>query len=396
MKPSQQKPGHFFNVSLSGRPLAVLSALGIVVSTSGCAALSKAVRSVFVGPEVEFTRTAPATEDLPGITTVAVAKFGGKADDAAAIAGHLGTSLSNSGRFQVVERARLESLAQEKGCAPDEVTCVAGMLPASAIVVGDVTQSSYDEHVETDTYECEKDKKKTTCTSRTRKGSARVAANLRLVDTATGKVLYQRQINEVHSDSSYADGGDSPAALDSAAMLETGRQLVADNFFSAIAPHPVVETIELESDGDIPELERGNDLLVATEYASATQIFEAGIQRVESAKEMDNDVKGKAYYDLGVAQAILGDFEPALKNLRQATSLDPENDDWAMVLAKVSTWKGESAAVTRQLAYANAAPSTSAVAAVEPAAATEPEAVAEADTTTPTDQKGVASGAGNE
>ena len=102
---------------------------------SGCstiASMTKAVGSIFSGPEVEYAHQAPASEDLPNTHSIAIARVGGKQEDADAITGHLGTWIASSGRFELVERERLETVMKEKGCSASDPGCLSGALTASA------------------------------------------------------------------------------------------------------------------------------------------------------------------------------------------------------------------------------------------------------------------------
>jgi hypothetical protein len=324
----------------------VISALPML----GCGALAKMVEGVFGGPDASFTRVRPAEEDLANTSTIAVSEIEGRPEDVNAVSGHLGTWLSSSGRFAVVEREKLAQIAQEKGCAPGDVACVSGALPASAMVLGTVTPSTYSENLETNTYKCKQDGKDATCTERIRKGAARASVNLRLVDTATGKVLFQRLVTKTVGDSKSSYDG-VPEPIDSGRLTEEARRQAALEFFEAISPHESTEEVELETDGALPSLERGNDAFKAGNLKTALQEYQSAVAMAEASKDINPEAKARAYYCAGVALGAIGKYDEAIERLNQAHKLN-QDEDWARMTARVSLWKAEAARVEKQLAFA--------------------------------------------
>jgi tetratricopeptide (TPR) repeat protein len=320
-----------------------------LVFVSGCGALTKIVEAVAGGPEASITRLEPAAEDLPSVTTIALGSIEGKSEDTANIAGVLGEALSRSQRFDVAERDRLDVLAKENGCSPQEVSCVAKVLPASAIVLGRVTQAAYRENVDSSSYDCKRNGKDAKCVTRTRKGTARVAADLRLVETASGKVLLQRRIMKTEQTETRAED-DQPEAIDSGALLELARAGVARDFFAALSPHEVYEQVPLEHDGDLPDLDRGNDLMKQQDLAGAVAAYQRAAKAVEASPSLDKNVKAKAYYCLAVGLAGQERYDEALAELGKAQKLAP-NEDWAKLAERMTTWRADAAAVSRQLAF---------------------------------------------
>jgi tetratricopeptide (TPR) repeat protein len=325
-------------------------ALGFV---SGCAALTKIVEVVTGGPEASIARVEPAAEDLPSVTTIALGSIEGKPEDTGNIAGVLGEALSRSQRFDVAERDRLDLLAKENGCSAQEVSCVAKALPASAIVLGRVTQAAYRENVDSSSYDCKRNGKDAKCVTRTRKGTARVAADLRLVETASGKVLVQRRIMKTEQAETRADD-DQPEAIDSGALIERARAGVARDFFAALSPHEVYEQVPLEHDGDLPDLDRGNDLMKQQDVAGAVVAYQRAAKAAEANTSLDKNVKAKAYYCLAVGLAGQQQYEAALTEIGRAQNLAP-NEDWAKLAERITAWKAAAAAAARQFAFRQSA-----------------------------------------
>lgn len=347
------------------RHVALAAATGMILTGTGCGMLQTLG---LASEEAHITRTAPAQNDLPTTTTIAISSLDGKQEDAVAISAALGELIGNSGRYQLVERERFEALSQERGCTLADLTCVSAALPATAVIVGSVVAASYSEGTKRETYECERDKKKTTCTTLTRQGTANSSANLRLVEASSGKVLLQKFVTKRAQASTRGGDGSEPDAIDSFGLMESVRREVAAEFAQAIAPYQVTETVDIEDDGDIPELGKGNDQLEAGQLEDALALYEAGVERAENSKEIDASEKAAAHYNVSIGLAALGRFDDALASLKKALELVDE-EDWQDLQLRMIRWKKDADKVSEQLAFAQpqSAPTVAEVKAEQPA-----------------------------
>lgn len=330
--------------------IVALTAIGLACSTSGCASLLRGVREAIMGPEAHAPRTAPAREDLPGISTVAISALSGPEEEVNSVSGALGARLIEGRRFQVVERERLAAIATERGCSAADPSCLSGALPASALVVGSVSPSSYQERIDSYRYECEKDKRKTTCTTFTRKGSAHASANLRLVDAATGKVLYQAMLTKIaNAEQSATDN--QPPTIDAQGLTEQVRAEVAQSFFEAISPHMVDERLELMRARGFQELDEGNGHLKEMRLTEAMKAYELAVKRAETDVTIKPAQRAKALYSFGITQALNGEYPQAIASIESAIKLDDE-DDYKSMLTRVRVWQSDAERTAKQLAYA--------------------------------------------
>jgi len=320
----------------------------LLVQVTGCSWM-RAVSQFFSPAEAELIRPAPAQNDLPNIQTVALAPISGKQEDTQVIGGTLGEKLTQSQRFRVVEREQLAVLSKENGCADSEYTCLSKTLPASAVVLGSISDSAYRENVTSDHYECGDSKQKKTCTTNTRKGSAKVTANLRLVEIATGRVLTQHVGSKTLSAQTTSD--ETPAAIDSANLLDQARAQVAQEFFELISPHEAFEKVRIQVDSDLPILDRGNEQLKRHEYANAVATYRTAVKQAEDSKEIDKKVKGKAHYNLAMALVGTQEFDEAIKELARANELHSD-EDWQVMTERLTSWKADALAAKKQLAFA--------------------------------------------
>jgi tetratricopeptide (TPR) repeat protein len=330
------------------------AAASLIFAGSGCGLMQTLG---LANEEVSISRTLPAENDLPTTTTIAISSLDGKQEDAVAISAALGELIAGSGRYQLVERERFEALSQERGCTLADLTCVSAALPATAVIVGSVVAASYSENTKRNSYECTKDEKKTTCVTLTRTGTANSSANLRLVEASSGKVLLQKFVTKRSQQSETGSDGSEPGAIDSFGLLESVRREVAAEFAQAIAPYQRYETVEIEDDGDIPELGKGNDQLEAGQLEDALALYEAGVERAENSSKLEPDVKARAHYNLSIGYAALGRYDEALASLAKALEL-VEEEDWQDLQGRMTRWKKDATKVAEQLAYAQAQPAS--------------------------------------
>jgi tetratricopeptide (TPR) repeat protein len=333
-----------------------LLVVGLVVpALPGCAFLRGV--SNFISPTVaHVSRPQPAEKDLPTIQTIAMARLQGRAEDVQAISGTLGERLTQSQRFRVVEREQLDTLSKENGCqtSSEDYTCLSKTLPASAVIIGSISEANYKEGTSSEHYECGDGTSKKTCTTFTRTGNAHVTANLRLVETASGRVLAQRLSTKTAS-ASTTGSDEAPPSIDSNSLLDQARALVAQDFFELISPHQTTETIELAFDVDLPLLDRGNDQMKRSDFAAAVGSYRSAVKQADGSSELDAGIKAKAHYDLAVGLLATADFDDSVKELARALQLK-DDDDWRVLSDQLGNWRNDAAAVKRQLAYATPTP----------------------------------------
>jgi tetratricopeptide (TPR) repeat protein len=232
---------------------------------------------------------------------------------------------------------------------------LAKTLPASAVILGSISESNYHETVDTEHYECGDGTKKKQCTTNTRKGTAKVTANLRLVETATGRVLAQRLSTKTASTDTTGNDDAAPA-IDSGSLIDQARAEVAQDFFEVISPHRTTETLPLQFDSDLSLLDRGNDQMKRREYTAAVETYRTAVKQADESKTLDAKVKGKAHYNLAVGLIAIEDFAGGAAELARANQLN-RDDDWQVLAERLNKWKNDAELVKKQLAYATLAES---------------------------------------
>lgn len=311
-----------------------------------------AVLSGCFATRVTVPRTAPAEIDLGSYRRLAVGGVGGQGGDA--VNAEVTRALFASQRFEVLDRQHIAELTREQdfqisGRVSDESAVSVGqMLGAAVLVVGDMVTYDYDESVSTSKSKCTKGKDtKATCVDYTRSASAHVAASFKVIDAETGKILAVRTLQAQDGRSTTERDAKPEPYNAKAEMLATCTSRVADAFAAVIAPHVVQDTVELLDDGDLPELERGNNMAKIGAWPKAIAEYQAAVARLPG--ELSTGDQAKAYYNLGVALGYSGDYDSGIEQLERSYALDAE-DRTAQQIAKVKQFKTDSAELARQTA----------------------------------------------
>jgi len=96
---------------------------------------------------------------------------------------------------------------------------------------------------------------------------------------------------------------------------------VVSSFINVIAQHTDQVPVELLDDGDVPELERGNNFAKLGDWSNALQQY----QSAAANNLVKPKVHAKALYDLGMGLGLSGKYDEAIAQLEQAFSLDPKD-----------------------------------------------------------------------
>jgi len=337
-------------MTLSGR-LKALFLLGFILGVTGCA------------PKVVVTRLKPAEIAMPGVRRISIARIDGR--DGEQLVGKINQGLFESKRFEVLERAALDQILKEHGRGVDVLFESDGLelgklLPASALVAGTVSKADYSERVDSKPGTCTKsvksgDKMKSVeyaCTRYERIGQASYVADLRVVDTNTGRLLATRTFRKDLTDTNRATD-EQPDRIDGEGMLETCRREVATAFIRMIAPYPVDEPVQLAKDGKLPELLVGNGYARQGDWEKAKEHYARAVARVDADPVLPPKSKGKAHYALGLALAFSGAYDDGILELEKAYNLH-QTSAWMEMMGRVKRFKIEAEKLKEQQQHAAA------------------------------------------
>ncbi|RKZ30517.1 hypothetical protein DRQ36_05310 [bacterium] len=259
----------------------------------------------------------PAEINLKGIEKIAVGEISGFMG--LDFADELTTALFNTERYEVLDRQNLNSILSEQGLTwtgianPKESAKLGDIIGAAALVVGRVSDHSYNEEV---TYDDRKRKDGTNYRIYWRKGLAKLVINLKVIDVQTGRILATKQFEAGYSAQTTATNS-KPAEIDKTSLYRGCREDIVKQFVKMIAPYTVYVKMSFLSDGDIPDLQMGVNMAKVGNWDNAISYFQRAVK--------ENPGSWKAHYDLGMAYECTGDYEIAIERLTTAYSLNPKN-----------------------------------------------------------------------
>ncbi len=288
---------------------------------------------------------------------VAVLPFsghGGKAFAAELESVLSGIGIDDKPFFTLVDRASIDNVISEMKLSQsglvDEKTAVklGNLIGAQGIYTGIVNRNNYNDSRYTEKRQtCEKYEEKkdkdgkpyrgpciswrtyhVNCTKRV----ANFSVTPRLVDVATGRVLYSRNLSATRDSSGCEDSRPIQSEM---VLLEAARQQVKNEFRRDIAPYYVTREISLKDATDGIESKEAKDKLKSgLEYADKG--------RMDSACELWGEARNLAgsshalLYNLGVCAESRGDFDAALSLYKQSDRiLGKPDDDISLALARV-------------------------------------------------------------
>lgn len=283
----------------------------------------------------------PATYHLVGVQKIAVVDFQGVNHSGSQIAAVVQSLLLETKHFDLIERNQLNRIMDEQklgmtGVMDDSTAAKVGrLLGVNALILGEVTSYSVEpdergvEKVEkkVGTGKYEEVNEKNIFTGKTKKvkreimktvlvdqhyrirrGS--VAIHFRVVDVETGKLL------AVHSDSkSYNSGkimeGSSQTLKPEGEILNGLSNGICQTFVQLIAPHTVTEKRTIEPGKG--SIQTGRNYAQSGLWPEALETWK------KSVVELPNEPA--AFYNLGLAYEILGDWDQAEQNYKTAVTL---------------------------------------------------------------------------
>ncbi len=315
-------------------------------------------------PRVQLIRWKPAEVAMPHVSRVAISRIDG--NDGDTLGGLLAEGLVESHRFEVLDRTALDKIFAEQGLSADAASQEGGaqlgkILPAAAIVTGNA-HANYREHVSSHQRTCQRTEGsgeyarivKYPCTEYVREGIVTYNASLRVLDTTTSRILVTRAFEKNRNGRSSATDGD-PSALDRDGMIKECRDGTSSEFLHMVAPYRVQEDVELVTDGDLPEIDTGNEYAKRGEWAKSMEFYAKAVARIDLDPSIKPKTKGRAHYALGLALAFNGDYKAGIGQIEKAFSLK-NNSDWLDMMERIKQWQREAGQVEKQMKDAAPAP----------------------------------------
>lgn len=291
------------------------------------------------GVTIRVPRMQPAEVNLAGYRRIGVGTIYGKGGEQ--IRGDLTTALVRTGRFDVLERQKLDAIIEEQdlgasGRFDDEsVASIGHLLGTAALVLGRIDKSDYSERLKIEKATCSrterdpKTKKDKTvnyaCMQYTRTARAILQMNLKVVDTESGLVLAAKTLDASLGDQR-VDKRERPAPFDAEdSWLAYCRKQVIGEFMKVIAPYEIQVRVRLKDDSDLPQLEMGNNFAKIGNWSAAQRNYRAAQAAARADPDIDADQRAKVLYNLGIAAGFTGAYDEGIRFLEESYSIDPED-----------------------------------------------------------------------
>lgn len=346
---------------MNNQTLVKVTLLTLLVSAVGCAHPFYA------------TRIRPAEVDLHDVRRLAI--YGISGDDGPPLEAAITEGLveATPKRFDVLDRDQFKSILKREtteiindAAVSKDVQTVAEVLPATAAVYGKVFETAYDESVRSEKSSCATTQGNKVvmvpCMINKRTGVVTYGAEIKLVSLESGRVLASKQLKAQTSATTEATDGE-PGGINRGGLLGSARADAASQFLHMVQPYKAQERVELESDGDVKELELGNRYLRAGDLESALNMYRDAMARIQQPPALDSDTKAKVYYSFALGLALTGEYAQALDELKEANRLSGDAE-WLEFETRIKQWRAEAERLSGQnaaLADSVAANSTSSI-----------------------------------
>jgi hypothetical protein len=306
------------------RHLRLALALGLIAAAGLMSSLDAAQFSRLTNPRFAVRLTHPPEIILKGVQKVAVMDFPGECGDE--LSQRLLQTIAKSGRFEVIDRANLETILREQGLqmsgavGGQAAVKVGQLLGPAAMFTGRATSCAVEDPGDL----IVRNTMTGAVKSHVRRVTASMNASVSLIDFTTGRQHAGRFIEAKAVRQTEAAG--PPAPPNRQEVMNAMYQDAVAKVMRLISPWDEVVQITVYDDDDaakfrlkpmVEQMKRG-DLRGAAEGLQSV-IDEGG-----GPKTTDKD-RARAYYDLGIALMYSDQLDRSLPLLDKAQSFDPKD-----------------------------------------------------------------------
>lgn len=264
------------------------------------------------------------------------------------ISDELTTTIFKSGYFEVLDRQHLQKILEEHSLNQtgliDETTApqIGNIIGTAVLVFGRIQNDRYEEKTSQD--EPKKDKKGKVTQKFYRNGEYNMSVNLKVIDIETSKILAVKTINSRQTNRTSAVNKDAPP-IDKNSLYRRCMSDISAQFIKVVSPHDATVKAEFETDDKLPEVEQAITMFKIGEWDDGLNL----LQKATEKTGLENEVKAKSIYNLGLAQTYSGDFANALENLKKALLLDPESSRYQHAIQNVKAEQEKAERLKEQL-----------------------------------------------
>lgn len=303
---------------------------------------------------VEVTELRPSEINLQGNKRIAIAEIQSASDSSKNtphvnnIANNITTALVNSGQFEVLDRAHIQSvLAEHKltssGLIDENTSSELGRFIGAAALL--YIKINKDEYTETMTFgKPWKDKNGLLHQYHFRNGNYTLDLTYRVIDTETAKILAVRTLSSSQRTNTFADNA-TPTPIDSDLLFKKALNEVTSTFIKQLAPYKETLKLKFELDERVPEINHAIAFFRIGEIEDGIKVLET----IQSRPNLESNVLAKVVYDLGVAEFIRKDYTKSLNYFKQAMLLNPKSLQYQSAISHIKIEMEKAAQLDEQM-----------------------------------------------
>ncbi|MEO0814402.1 MAG: tetratricopeptide repeat protein, partial [Myxococcota bacterium] len=104
------------------------------------------------------------------------------------------------------------------------------------------------------------------------------------------------------------------------------RTELVKEFMRVIAPYKENVLVVLATDGDLPQLEQGNNFAKIGNWGKARGLYDQALAATANNPDYDAEQRSKALFNLGIAHGYAGEYDRGISLLEDAYALNPDGE----------------------------------------------------------------------
>ncbi len=274
---------------------------------------------------MKMTLLRPAEINLSDYRQIAVDEVIGKIDEhTKVIADQLADILIETGRFTVLERQHLEKIMKEhqldlsspinKATVPE----LGEIIGKAVVLFGRIQTDYYNETLSKG--DVWKDKNGITHQNNIRDGIYNLVLEIKFMDIETSKLISVETITASEKLRVIVDS-QRPPLIEKDFLYRKCLQKIMDKFTKLVAPYEVKVEISFETHKQLPEVDEAIALFKIGSWTRGLSI----LKKATMKPDLNDKIRAKAYFDLGLAQMYNYKSKLAINSLEQAIKLHPKS-----------------------------------------------------------------------
>ncbi|GEM_PF-479101 len=298
-----------------------------VISIIAC--LTSCLLMTSCASKLKVPRLKPAEINLSSYKNVTVVPF--KGPHGKEIGDTLTQKLFESKSFNALDRSNMNRILKEQNLSisdvanPNSSVKLGKVMGSNALIFGHVYKRKYTQKRSSSKATCRNDGKKYTCRRYKVKGEWNLKVGFKMVDTSTGKIIATKVIEESKSKSKSKREERPEITWDKEKVFSSLQDSLLNSFMRMIAPYTVYNDVKFFDDDDLPWLETGIKFAESGDWNTAIEMFETAAAEAERNPDIEQKIRARAHYNLGVAYGYSGQYSKAIDQLKQACKLNPED-----------------------------------------------------------------------